>query len=178
MGIVSGMGIIPDSFANLFRESLSEVPLLINRNKNNSYWYIGHLMSLLLTSKETGGKYALLRATERRGFEPPPHTHTKEDETFLILEGEVIYTVGDQTFYAKVGDTMFLPKNIEHSFKIQSEKIETLILLTPGGLENYFIEMSEPAKELVLPPLPQSPPNIPKLIAMASKYGVKFSLPK
>ena len=75
MGIVSGMGIIPDSFANLFRESLSEVPLLINRNKNNSYWYIGHLMSLLLTSKETGGKYALLRATERRGFEPPPHTH-------------------------------------------------------------------------------------------------------
>ncbi len=178
MGLISSMFVIPKSFANISPEATLGVPLLTNRNKKNSYWYIGHLMSLLITSKQTGGSYALLRATERRGFEPPPHTHTKEDETFLILEGEVSYTVGNETFQAKAGDVMFLPKNIQHSFKIESEKIETLMLLTPGGLENYFIEMSESAKELELPPLPQSPPDIPKLIATASKYGIKFSLPK
>lgn len=165
---------VPEAFANVRQGEPQLIPALTNRNKENSYWYIGHLMSLLVTSKDTGGRYALLRATERRGLEPPPHTHTKEDETFLILEGEVVYTVGKQNFHAKRGDVMYLPKNIQHSFKIQTEKLETLILLTPGGLENYFVEMSKPAEELELPPLPSGPPEITKLIATASKYGVKF----
>lgn len=165
---------VPEAFANMKNDDAALTPLLSNRNKENSYWYIGHLMSLLVTSKETGNKYALLRATERKGLEPPPHIHTKEDEAFLILEGEVVYTVGSKTFNAKQGDLMFLPKNIPHSFKIQSEKLETLILLTPGGLENYFVEMSKPAEELALPPLPQGPPDLKKLIATASKYGVTF----
>ncbi|QEC54529.1 cupin domain-containing protein [Flavisolibacter ginsenosidimutans] len=174
MGIMSSLFMVPEAFANREKEEAQLTPMLANRNKENSYWYIGHLMSLLVTSKDTNGRYALLRATERRGLEPPPHTHTKEDEAFLILEGEVVYTVGNQTFHAKEGDLMFLPKNIQHSFKIQSEKLETLILLTPGGLENYFVEMSNPAEKLQLPPMPQGPPDIKKLVATASKYGVKF----
>lgn len=162
------------AFANNKEEGLPLTPMLSNRNKENSYWYIGHLMSLLITSKETSGRYALLRASERRGLEPPPHTHTKEDEAFLILDGEVVYSVGNQTFHAKKGDVMFLPKNIRHSFKIQTEVLETLILLTPGGLENYFVEMSKPAEEVELPPMPEVPPDIKKLIQTASKYGVRF----
>lgn len=171
---MTGMSIVPNAFANIKNEAAQLIPMLASRTKENSYWYIGHFMSVLLSSKETAGEYALLRATERRGLEPPPHTHTKEDEAFLILDGEVVYTVGHQSFQAKQGDVMFLPKNIQHSFKIQSEKLETLILLTPGGLENYFIEMSKPAEELQLPPLPQGPPDIQKLVATASKYGVVF----
>jgi quercetin dioxygenase-like cupin family protein len=174
MGIMTGMLALPEAFANDNNGNAQLKPMLGNRNKKNSLWYIGHLMSLLVTSKQTGGRYALLRATERRGLEPPPHTHTREDETFLILKGEVVYTVGDQTFNAKEGDVMFLPKNIQHSFKIQTEELETLILLNPGGFENYFVEMSKPAEELQLPPMPQGPPDIKKLVATALKYGVKF----
>lgn len=171
---MSSTFMVPEAFANMQEEEAKLTPLLANRNKENSYWYIGHLMTVLVNSKATGGRYALLRATERRGLEPPPHTHTKEDEAFFILEGEVVYTVGHQTFHAKEGDVMFLPKNIQHSFKILSEKLETLIMLTPGGFENYFVEMSQPAEAVQLPPLPQGPPDIKKLVATASKYGVKF----
>jgi Uncharacterized conserved protein, contains double-stranded beta-helix domain len=174
MGIISSVFMVPEAFANMKTNEAKLVPVLANRNKENSYWYIGHLMSLLISSKDTGGRYSLLRATERKGLEPPPHTHTKEDEAFLILDGEVVYRVGNKTFHAKGGDIMFLPKNIQHSFKIQTEKLETLIFLTPGGLENYFIEMSTPAEEVKLPPLPEGPPNIAKLVATASKYGIKF----
>lgn len=176
IGVASSMLVLPEVFANPKEENKGKLltPVLTNRNLKNSYWYIGHLMSLLVSSKQTDGKYALLRATERKGLEPPPHTHTREDETFLILEGEVIYTVGNDTFNAKAGDVMFLPKNIQHSFKVQTETLETLMLLTPGGFENYFIEMSIPAKEVQLPPMPTSPPDIVKMNAIASKYGIKF----
>lgn len=171
------MLVIPEAIANIPNSKTLSKPLLSARSKENSYWYIGHLMSILLTSNQTDGRYALLRATERKGLEPPPHTHTKEDETFLILEGEAIYKVGDLSFNAKQGDVVFLPKKIQHSFQIQSETLETLILLTPGGFENYFIEMSKPAEGLRLPPLPQGPPDIKKLIITASKYGIKFAKP-
>lgn len=174
LGIMSSMGMAQEAFGNVDMKHPQLTPVLAKRSKENSRWYIGHLISLLLTSKETNGAYALLRATERRGLEPPPHTHTKEDECFLILEGEVLYTVGNQTFNAKEGDVMLLPKNIQHSFKIQTEKLETLIMLSPGGFEHYFVEMSMPAEELQLPPIPQGPPDIAKLIAIASKYGIKF----
>jgi quercetin dioxygenase-like cupin family protein len=174
IGVMGSMLMIPDAFGKMTRGEAQLTPQLTNRNKENSYWYIGHLMSILVKSGQTGGRYALLRATERRGLEPPPHTHTKEDESFLILGGEVVYTVGNQTFQAKEGDVMFLPRNIQHSFKIQSEKLETLMLLTPGGFENYFVEMSQPAEDVALPPLPQGPPDIARLIKVASKYGIKF----
>lgn len=171
---MASMLVLPEVFANDKNGKTTQVPILANRNKKNSYWYIGHLMSLLVGSKETGGRYALLRATERRGLEPPPHTHTREDETFLILKGEVVYAVGNQTFNAKEGDVMFLPKNIQHSFKIQTDTLETMILLNPGGFEQFFVEMGKPAGELELPPMPQGPPDIKRLVATASKYGVKF----
>lgn len=176
MGILGSLLMGYETQANTGKEGPLK-PLLTSGNKENSYWYIGHLMSLLLISGQTGGRYALLHATERRGLEPPPHTHTKEDETFLILKGAVIYTAGDQTFSAKAGDVMFLPRNIQHSFKIQTETLETLMLLTPGGFENYFIEMGVPAGEFRLPPVPEGPPDIPKLIATASKYGISFAKP-
>ncbi len=174
VGAMSGMLVVPEVFAGKGKEDVLLSPQLVYQHKENSYWYIGHLMSLLVNSKQTGGRYSLLRATERRGLEPPPHTHTKEDETFLILDGEVTYTVGNQTFEAKKGDTMFLPRNIQHSFKIKTEKLETMILLTPGGFENYFLEMSEPAAEVQLPPMPKGPPDVARIIATASKYGIKF----
>lgn len=91
-GVMSGLLVAPEVFASVKNEERLPAPLLTSRNKENSYWYMGHLMSLLVASAQTGSRYALLRATERKGFEPPPHTHTKEDETFLILEGEVKYT--------------------------------------------------------------------------------------
>ncbi len=177
LSVIGTLPINPNTLSGILNGETPLFPLLASRTKENSYWYIGHLMSLVLTSEQTGGKYALLRATERRGMEPPPHTHTKEDEAFLVLEGEVIYTVGGQTFNAKAGDVMFLPKNIQHSFKIQTEQLETLMLLTPGGFENYFVEMSTAAEEVKLPPMPQGPPDFEKIVAIASKYGILFGKP-
>lgn len=141
---------------------------------NNSYWYIGHLMSLLIPSKDTGGKFALLHGFEVKGLEPPPHVHTREDESFYLLDGEINFIVGEQTYPAKKGHWMFLPRNIQHTFQVQTDHAEVLVHLSPGGFENYFIEMSEPARELAIPPKPQGPPDIKRLVETASRYGIRF----
>lgn len=149
-------------------------PLLARPRLANSYWYIGHLISVLFKSEDTGGLFSLLRVTEVKGLEPPPHTHTREDETFLLVDGEIEFTVGQQSYHASAGDAMFLPRNIQHSFKVLTNKSEVLMLLSPGGFEKYFIEMSEPAPELREPPVPAGPPDVAKIITTASRYGIKF----
>ncbi|MFK9227151.1 hypothetical protein ACJEJD_24750, partial [Escherichia coli] len=60
MGVASSMLIIPEVFANANEGNNGNklTPFLTSRNTKNSYWYIGHLMSLLVSSKQTVGKYA------------------------------------------------------------------------------------------------------------------------
>ena len=131
-------------------------------------------MSVLIDSKDTNGNFSLCHIIEVKGLEPPRHVHSREDESFYILEGVIEYNVDDQVLHAEKGDWVFLPKNIPHSFKVITETAEALMLLSPGGFENFFIEMSEPAKAMELPPRPQGPPDIKKMDALSSKYGFKF----
>ena len=149
-------------------------PIMNSPELKNSYWYIGHLMSILISSKDTNGSFSLIHGYEIKGLEPPPHIHTKEDESFYIIDGEINYIVDEEVFKAKRGDWIFLPRNIQHSFQVQTDQAEVIIQLSPGGFEEYFKEMSEPAKALVIPPRPQGPPDVKRIIATASKYGVKF----
>lgn len=39
-----------------------------------------------------------------------PHTHSREDETFQVLEGEYEVTVVGMTLHAKPGTTLFAPR--------------------------------------------------------------------
>ena len=171
------IGILPFAagFASLGEPELGEVPPKMDSPElKNSYWYIGHLMSILISSKDTNGAYSLIHGYEIKGLEPPPHVHTKEDESFYILDGEINYTVDEEVFNARRGDWIFLPRNVQHSFQVQSDQAEVIIQLSPGGFEEYFKEMSDPAKALIIPPRPQGPPDVKRIIETASKYGVKF----
>lgn len=155
-------------------DSETSIPKMMAPELKNSYWYIGHLMSILISSQDTNGSFSLIHGYEIKGLEPPPHIHTKEDESFYLIEGEINYMVGNEVYRAKKGDWMYLPRNIQHSFEVQSEKAEVLIQLSPGGFEDYFREMSEPAGGLYIPPRPQGPPDVKRIVETASKYGIKF----
>ena len=45
------------------------------------------------------------------------HRHVFHSEHVIVMEGEGIMQLGDQTFTIKKGDLIFIPKNIIHSVK-------------------------------------------------------------
>jgi glyoxylate utilization-related uncharacterized protein len=123
--------------------------------------------------------FALIEMVGRKGNVPPPHIHRREDETFYILEGEMTASVGGQTIKGTPGTIIFLPRNVLHSFEIESEQMRMVVLLTPAGLEGYFKECSVPAPAMTLPPPAEVPySEIQRLIAVGAKYGLEFVLPK
>ena len=144
-----------------------------------SVWYSGNLLTFLATGEDTQGRFALIEIVGRKGNVPPPHIHHREDETFYVLEGEMTFSVGGQTIKGTPGTLIFLPRNILHSFEIESEQGRVLVLLTPAGLEGYFKECSVPAPAMTLPPPAEVPySEIQKLITVGARYGLEFVLPK
>jgi quercetin dioxygenase-like cupin family protein len=145
---------------------------------DRSVWYSGWLLTFLATAEETRGQFALIEATARKGNVPPRHIHHREEETFYVLEGEMSVTVGDRTFKATPGTLVCLPREVAHSFAIESEQLRTLILLTPAGLEDFFKEFSVPAPTMTLPPAHEPAyGDVQKLLEAAPRYGLEFVLP-
>ena len=143
---------------------------------DRSVWYNGSLMTFLATSGETQGRFALIEAVTRKGNDPPPHTHRREDEIFYVLEGEVVVSVGDRTIKGTPGTMIFLPREVRHSFTIESEQARMLILVTPAGLERWFKEFSVPAQAMTLPS-PSEPgyQDVQRMLETAPRYGLDFA---
>jgi len=142
---------------------------------DHSVWYNGSLMTFLATGEDTHGQFALIEAVARRGNVPPPHIHHREDETFYVLEGEIVVSVGDRTIKGTAGTTIFLPRDVRHSFTIESEQSRMLILLTPAGLEGWFKEFSVPAPGVTLPSADEPEyPELQRMLEAAPRYGIEF----
>src|SRR3972149_6338362 len=70
-----------------------------------------------LTGEETGGFYSLtefiMAAPPAPG--PPMHIHESENEATYVLEGELLFTLGERSMKASTGATLFVPKDTRHT---------------------------------------------------------------
>ena len=139
-------------------------------------WYMASLMTNLAEKKDTDGAFCLIEATLAPGNEPPPHTHSREDELFYVLEGEFDVYVGKEGFKVEKGECVFLPRLKPHAFAIRSPQIRLLTLFTPAGLEDAFRSASSPAKNLELPTgdLTYSKSDAKQIAQRFSEYGIRF----
>jgi mannose-6-phosphate isomerase-like protein (cupin superfamily) len=109
------------------------VPFLRRRDEGEAYHALGALALRKATPEETGGAFD---ATERRGDEgrvaTPLHVHRAEDELWYVVAGEAEFVVGDESFTAGPGDTVFAPRNVPHAFRIAADGTRVLLFRTPG----------------------------------------------
>jgi quercetin dioxygenase-like cupin family protein len=131
------------------------------------------------TGEDTNGKFALIEAIVSPGGGPPPHVHTREDEGFYILEGEIAFTINGERLVATAGMFANLPVGTPHSFKNESNKpAKMLVSVAPAGLEKMFMEIGVPRAEGATTALPPTREDVEKLLAIAPKYGIEFRLPQ
>jgi mannose-6-phosphate isomerase-like protein (cupin superfamily) len=143
---------------------------------DRSVWYAGYLLTFLANGEETGGRFSLVEEVGRRGMsaEPPLHMHTREEECFYVLEGCVRFYVGNEVIEATRGTFVMLPRGVPHRFTLESNEVRMLNLCSPAGFEGFLKELSEPAQALTLPPAPDGPPDVERLLSAAVKYGVEI----
>jgi quercetin dioxygenase-like cupin family protein len=149
-------------------------PYARRADPESSVWYLGCLFTVLADSEETGGQFGLIESLSPKGAEPPRHIHRREDETFYVLEGEITFYVGDETYEAPPGTFVSAPRGVPHSYTFETDMICMLVLVAPGGFEEFFrpAQSSEPAQALEIPP-PEGPPDVQALVATLEQHGVE-----
>jgi quercetin dioxygenase-like cupin family protein len=154
----------------LRRISVAERNLAQAGVKHGRLWVVGDLMTIKATGEQTNGAYAAFEIAVSPGNGTPPHTHTNEDESFYILEGEVEFLVQGRNFVAPAGALVHAPKGIQHGYRNAAAKPAKMVVWAiPAGLENFFLEVGDPAPDAAAP-APQ--PNFERILATAPKYGV------
>jgi uncharacterized cupin superfamily protein len=104
------------------------------------------------------------------GGGPPPHIHTREDETFQVLEGEYEFTVAGSSFVAGKGATIFAPRGIPHTYRYLGQAPGRLMcVITPAGFERFF--------EAVGALTPQQQQDIPRVLGIAKEFGLEILPP-
>jgi quercetin dioxygenase-like cupin family protein len=139
---------------------------------------VGDVYRFLATGDDTSGKYALWEAIVPPGGGPPPHVHSREEEGFRVLEGEITFVIGGQRLIASAGTFANMPVGTPHSFKNESDKpARMLILVAPAGLEQMFFEVGVPLPPGATTAAPPTNEEIGKLLDVAPRYGIEIKLP-
>ena len=158
---------------------MTRFPTVRNPTEGRTIAVVGDVYRFLATGDNTHGTYATWEAIVPPGGGPPPHVHSREEEGFYILEGEITLQAGDERIVATAGMFFNMPIGLPHSFMNESTNpAKMLIMVAPAGLENMFFEVGVPLAEGSTSALPPTQEEIAKLLKIAPKYGIEILLPR
>jgi quercetin dioxygenase-like cupin family protein len=151
---------------------------ILEPNKGKHIAIVGDINTILASKEDTGGTYSFIEAKVFAGGGPIPHIQTREHEGFYVVEGQIIFNVDGQRIEAKPGTFVNIPPDVLHSFKNETnENAKMIIVLSPAGLEQFFVEAGLEVSNNSVKPPPLTDEEKQKLVSLASKYGMEIRLP-
>jgi quercetin dioxygenase-like cupin family protein len=135
-------------------------------------WFVGTLVRIVAGAAETGGSMMVMEQRARRGFSPPRHVHRNEDTALWVRSGRLTVEIGDRTEVVTDGGFVWLPRDVPHTFRVDSDEVDLVELATPGGIEGFHVDASDPAADAGLPP--DDAPDVARLVAATAPYAVEI----
>jgi quercetin dioxygenase-like cupin family protein len=128
--------------------------------------FIGKEMLVKFAGGEQPSSITVIEDVSPPHHGPPLHSHPFE-EWFYILEGTFLFEVAGVPLSVGVGDFVHARRDEPHVFQNTSDKnARMLIIIKPGGVENYFAELAEKAMK--------DPANVAALSEIGVRYGVRL----
>ena len=165
---LGAMTIIPqDAFAKILTKTTNGLkPKIIGNNKGQILNVLGDIQTHKLIGSETNNQIVEWVDDVEPGVGIPPHVHTKEDEIFRVIKGQVEITVDGKTTVLEAGDMAYAPKNFPHSWTVVgTEKAKMITSAFPAGIEFMFKELAN---------LPSGPPDFENVSEICSRHGITF----
>ena len=138
IGSVAGLGALILAFSLVRAEEpvktpyfslVSQVPAKQENNIRD--------IRVLISGNQSSGRQSILESYWGPKFAVPPHWHKKHSETFLILSGQVEWTIGGETHVVGPGDAVYIPPGTVHSVKVVgTENMHSIMIQEPGGYED------------------------------------------
>src|SRR2546427_104322 len=121
-----------------------------------------------LVGGDTDNAVAVLHFTVPKLSGPPLHRHSREDEWFYVLDGELTFEVDGQRFTGGTGTSAFVPRGAAHTYQnFRDEPAHILVMETPSGLERFFDDVTAHNKGL-------SQPDFARVQELMQSYGMEL----
>lgn len=140
---------------------------LLATNEGQLFNVLGASFFLKTTSAQSDGQWFVLENTAPPRFSGPgPHFHKVVTEIFVILEGEMTLTVGEQTRTVGPGGYAYIPPGTVHTFSNETDApVKYLGIASPAIMEGYFHEVMTLVQSGQWPPR-----DMGEITALMEKY--------
>ncbi|MBK9942384.1 MAG: cupin domain-containing protein [Kouleothrix sp.] len=136
-------------------------PGIARANDGPAFNVFGHSVIFKHTSEELSGNAFVWEIVSPVGTIVPPHIHSVEDEFIYVQDGELEVMIGGQTYRAKAGDLLKMPKHVPHGIQqVGNTPTRSLWIVTPAGkMDLLFAALG------ALPPGPPDPVVVGRIFA-------------
>ena len=162
-------------------DKAGRAPSINYRPRSKRFYFDVGIGSVCLSGADTGGAYCLLEVSAAPGVNVPCHTHTREDESYHVLSGELEVVVGEKVFVLKAGDTLMAPRDIPHQLRNPSStENHFLLIFSPSGFEEFVMATAVPAPDNAAAPTErqlqagESSVAVQNVHKLATEYGILF----
>ena len=120
-------------------------------------------LNFIATGNDTNGRYFLSQTIIPAGDSGPPiHSHSNEDESFFLKNGQLKFIVNDEEIELNTGEFLNIESGERHAWKNESnEDAELIVTFAPAGIENMFIELDK---------------DMSRIKEIGMKYGTLFEI--
>jgi quercetin dioxygenase-like cupin family protein len=142
-----------------------------------TYLMVNDLYTFLATGAQTGGACMIIDALVPPGGGPPPHIHTRETETFVVLQGHITCTQEGQTRTLGPGESISLPPHKAHTFRnLTDAPARMLVICAPAAIERMFATAGTPVPPGTAPgpARPPTPQELETIARACDEAGIRF----
>jgi mannose-6-phosphate isomerase-like protein (cupin superfamily) len=127
----------------------------------------GSAMFFKATRASTNGAFSLMERTlPPGGRKPPPHVHTNCEEAFYVLDGEVEFTLGNETIIGRRDTFVLVPGGVAHTFGNTGAVPARLLVLHAPAMDAYFEELQGLWSQ-------ENPPSSEEELALMRRHGME-----
>jgi len=147
---------------------------ILGPGEGEAVWFNRGRAIFKATGEQTDGRFTLMELVAPKDFAAPLHVHRAEDEFFVVLAGEVRFQLGDAVLEAVAGSLVYSPRDVGHSFHVDSTEARLLFFFGPSGIEGFFREAGKPARSPGLPPADEQFVDRQMLMEIGGRYATDF----
>lgn len=140
-------------------------------DSSRAWWFLGTL-AVLRNPEGSSRTPAVIELTIPPGGSPPEHIHESLDDSFLLLDGEIVVKCADQIIVGHPGTYISLPHGVPHTFRVTSRTPARMLLVHADDSFLQFIEeLGTPTDDRQLPPPGEFDLDLDALMRASAAHG-------
>ena len=121
----------------------------------------------------SGVDTVVLEMTLPAGSSPPLHIHDNLDDTWYILDGQMVVRCGHEELVVGAGHWVSMPRGVPHTFRVVGEAEARILLVHDNpSFRDFVRDVSSPAAARVVPTQPLFPP-MEELARIAASHDLR-----